>query len=70
VVASVFTKLAVAANAGADSGAITTMTQETTIIVANVTFLIWAEPDERAKNCVIWDNPFRNYYAVIITIYI
>lgn len=47
------TKPAVAANAVADSGDTTRMSQATAIMVASDTFLIWAEPDERAENCAI-----------------
>jgi hypothetical protein len=56
---------AVAADAVADSGAPTRMTLETTIMVASPAFLIWAEPDERAKNCAIWGNPCGNYCSAV-----
>jgi hypothetical protein len=57
---------AVAADAVADSGAPTRMTLETTIMVASAAFLIWADPDERAKNCAIGGNSSSNYCAVMI----
>jgi hypothetical protein len=56
---------AVAADAVADSGAPTRMALETTIMVPSPAFLIWAEQDERAKNCAIWGNPCGNYCSAV-----
>ena len=46
------------------------MTQEIAMMVASAAFLIWADPDERAKNCAIESNSSsKDYYEHLIVIY-
>jgi hypothetical protein len=65
---SALTKLALfAANAEADGIAIK-LIQAIAIIEARVALLGRAEPNEKAKKCVIWDNPSSDHSTVIISV--
>jgi hypothetical protein len=64
VAVSLLTKVAVAANAVVDSGP-ARIPQEIAISEASATFLIQADPDERAINCNTWGNPSTGPTIVI-----